>query len=270
MELTLKQLCLIVGAAIAAGAIVYWHGAGNPTTPLPPLPANSVAQQPRGPRPGGFRGWNFGPPPPADLLTDVPDIETQREADLATAGASASTVTLSTDFDCGIAPNEKQISDTEFSLDYQHKDDDGGPNGVYWFMFRLKGVAGKAVRINFKGIPLDKWHTLNPVYQYTDGAEPAIAQPLLPDDYNLKDAKLIDGHNGTRMPDTSADPGGWHFMPEVWATGGSTLCCIQKFDQDEVTVADALRLLLAMKLRLMEQAKKVKTTTRPRRIWPRR
>jgi len=195
---------------------------------------------------------NFGPPPPVDHLTDVPDLENQRQAQL--SAVPATPTVLDAHFDCAAAPMATKISDTEFSLDYQHKDDDGGPDGVYWFMFKLKGVAGKAVRIDLKGIPLDKWHTLNPVYQYADGAVPAISEPLLPDDYNLRSAKTVDGHNGTRMPDTSGEPGGWHFIQDVWATGGSTLSFVHTFDKNDATVAMRTPFTLEDEEALMAQA----------------
>jgi hypothetical protein len=190
-------------------------------------------------------------------LTEVPTLEVRRAAAMPDVAAgvldrASGAVKLTADFESASVPAKtEKLSETHFVLDFEGRDD-------HWFMFKLTGVAGKTVRVDLKNILLDKWFTLNPVYQYKEGAVAAVSLPLLGDDIDLKSVPLVAGHNGTGMPDTSGEAGGWHYMPAVWAENGWTLSFAQRFEKDEVVVAMRVPFTLADEAALMEEVKRDK------------
>jgi hypothetical protein len=170
---------------------------------------------------------------------------------LKTAGVSgaldpaAGGVRLDADFEGAFVPKVEKKSDTHFVLDFGGKD-------AWWWMFRLKGVAGKTVRVDLKGVPLDKWCTLNPLYQNASEARSFLAEPLPADGFHLRGVKTVEGHNGTRMP---AEAGmGWRYIPEVWAENGRTLSFVQTFKEDVVKVAMRVPFTLSDEAALMAEA----------------
>jgi hypothetical protein len=179
-------------------------------------------------------------------LTEVPELE---EARAAGEAREVGAVTLDAVFEGAFVPKVEKKSETHFVLDFEGK-------GIYWWMFRLKGVAGKTVRVDLKGVALDKWLTLNPLYQNASEARSFMAEPLLRDDFNLRVVMTIEGHNGTRMP---AEAGmGWRYIPEVWAVNGKTLCFVQTFQEDEVKVAMRVPFTLSDEAALMAEARRAK------------
>jgi hypothetical protein len=161
----------------------------------------------------------------------------QQEAGLAKHAAVAAnagrSVKIISGFSCSAPLSVEQISDSHFKIAFEGK---RGSMDNY-FLFRLEGVAGKTIRIDFEHAPLNKWWSLNPVYSYAaDLDDPSSFRSAVVGD----PAKTVPAHNGPLIPDTSGEQ--WHFMPNVWCGNrevdrkNGTLCMVQTFDQNVVYV----------------------------------
>ena len=156
-----------------------------------------------------------------------------------TGGITSGGVTVTTDFECGLNHPTQILGGTGTPEDPVHlrinfppgRDESG------FFLFRLDGVAGLTVRIDFHTDRAHNWRTLNPVWAdltpfleeqgvNTDAilADPALyaaAPPLdLPDGLNLPRSL-----GNTELPVTRAPGSGkrqrafqhWHYMPRTVA-----------------------------------------------------
>jgi tetratricopeptide (TPR) repeat protein len=90
-----------------------------------------------------------------------------------------------------------------------------------WFMFKIHGVANRAIRIDIKNDSgmLEKWWSLNPVY---NDSTPALTQ-------------ATKAWNGAELPDTANQD--WHFIPNAWMVDSSTYSFVQKFSGNDATIA---------------------------------
>jgi hypothetical protein len=104
-----------------------------------------------------------------------------------------------------------------------------------WFMFQVKGVAGRTVRIDitgaYKTVPnwSQKAWSLDPVYSYcSDINQPDLTQP------NSTAAGQAVAFNGPVLPDTTGQA--WHYVSQTW-TDDYTLSCVMHFDADSAYIA---------------------------------
>jgi hypothetical protein len=145
---------------------------------------------------------------------DVPALELARQKD-----DGGPPVTIETGFECSTPLTVTTLSATHLLVRLT--------TPVYrdWFMFRVRGAAGRAVRIDIKNDSgtLDKWWSLNPVY--LDSAQAGSSLPTA----------AAKGWNGATLPDTSGQD--WHFIANAWMQDSATFSFVQKFPGDEATVA---------------------------------
>lgn len=129
------------------------------------------------------------------------------------------------DFPCGFAAKPTQVGPTHWTLQCT-------PNTEFFFCFRLEGVAGRTVQIDFKGVALDHWRTLNPLYSYASNIDdPTVTAPI--DDGAAEPGKA---RNNAIIPATTGQ--NWHYIQNVTtAEQDKTLTIEQKFTQDQVYVA---------------------------------
>jgi hypothetical protein len=104
-----------------------------------------------------------------------------------------------------------------------------------WFMFQVRGVAGKTVRIDitgaYKTVPdwAQKSWSINPVYCYAsslDSLAPFAAAPA--------SDQVTQASNGSMLSDTRGQS--WQYVSNVW-NDDYTLSFVQHFDSDSVFVA---------------------------------
>ncbi|MGA3066067.1 MAG: M14 family zinc carboxypeptidase [Tepidisphaeraceae bacterium] len=144
-----------------------------------------------------------------------PPIEAAR---LAAQRAGESPVQVETGFECSTPVEVTSISPTHLLVKVTT------PVFRDWFMFRLHGLAGRTVRIDIKNDdgPLDKWWSLNPVYQQSAAENPA--------DFEAQRA-----WNGADLPETRGQD--WHYIAAAWMQNSTTFCFTQKFAGDDATIA---------------------------------
>lgn len=134
-------------------------------------------------------------------------------------------VAFITDFDCGLQHPVKRLGASHFVIDLPKGRQTNG-----FFLFRLKGVAGKTVQIDFRNAPLNKWGTLNPVFTYADDLND-------PDNFIVTiSRKTRLSAQGIPIPIHESDgdedvPSGWHYLSTVWKEGNN-LALIHKFPAD--------------------------------------
>ncbi len=184
-----------------------------------------------------------------------PALEHERRA----LAADESSITISSGFECSAPLSVIRKSSTHYAVKFEGK---RGSLDNY-FLFRVEGVKGKTIRIDFEDAPLVKWWSLNPVYSYaSDLSDPAnftsvpVANP----------AKPVAAHNGPLLPDTSGEK--WHFMPNVWTEEDGwkgnagkikspigRLCMVNTFEEDTAYVALKVPYTPSMNERFMESLK---------------
>lgn len=205
--------------------------------PTPPLAAHAVTGRPQLATLSGIAGEL----PPA--------LEMQRAAKEQPTPATDD-IRIISGFSCSATLAVERVTDTHFKVKFT------GTRGSLdnYFLFRLEGVAGRTVRIDFEDAPLKNWWSLNPVYSYaTDLDDPAsfrsepVANPKEP----------VKAHNGPLLPDTSGEQ--WHFMPNVWSEhvkqGNGRLCMVQTFEKDVVHVGLKVPYTPGLNERLMANLK---------------
>jgi hypothetical protein len=145
------------------------------------------------------------------------------------APAVASEITVDSDFDCGTPGDAVVDSPDHVTITLQR-----GP--LDWWMFRLKGVAGKTVTIEIMLNPssarasLNKWRTLTPVYgDAADLSDPATfaTGPL--------DVDVLTDRPGIRNPTT--DQQTWHYIKDSSLIDTRHFKMTQTFDIDPVYIA---------------------------------
>jgi hypothetical protein len=131
-------------------------------------------------------------------------------------------------FDCSVPMIVQEISPTHFHLAVV------SPGFRDWFLFRVRGAAGKVVRfdITTEDPQTAKWTSLNPMYSYvSDLGEPehavSAASPIPP--------SLASAWNGPLIPGSSA--GDWHYCPYVWMEDPGTLSFVHRFEADTAYIA---------------------------------
>ena len=100
-------------------------------------------------------------------------------------------------------------------------------------MFRVRGAAGQAIRIDLKASDTIKhrWSRINPVYAAAEDLDdPALYQPTAAPIGRPKMA-----WNGARLPPDDLQK--WHFIADCWMPNDTTFCMVQRFVAGSVTVA---------------------------------
>jgi len=153
---------------------------------------------------------------------------TLREGD-ARENAAEGDVAFITDFDCGLQHPVKRLGPSHFVIDLP-----GGRQQNGFFLFKLDGVAGKTVQIDFRNAPLRKWGTLNPVFTYADDlSDPANFQATRSTKTRLsaQGIPIPVAEDAGDSEDAASGGRGWHYLSTVWKEGNN-LALIHRFPAD--------------------------------------
>ncbi len=163
-----------------------------------------------------------------------PALEARRSAEYRPVPQADDGMRIVSGFDCSATLAVERVAETHFKVRFTGK---RGSLDNY-FLFRLEGVEGRTVRIDFEEAPIWKWWSLNPVYSYVaDLDDPENFRSVALD----SPADPVAAHNGPLLPDTRGET--WHFMPDVWSVsdprkrpGTGTLSMVHSFEKDSVYI----------------------------------
>jgi hypothetical protein len=155
----------------------------------------------------------------------APPAEIARQR--AAGAAEGTNPTIQADFECGTQVAVSAVSASHLRVALAR-----GQFG--WFMFRIRGAAGRLVRIDLTGrdVEMDKWATLNPVY--CDASE-LDDETLFATKPATEDKVPVRAWNGPLLPSTEAER--WHFIQDVWQSKQDTLSFVTPCKSESVFVA---------------------------------